>query len=438
MLDNNNKLMTLWQTGSLAIVGLVIVSFSTDIRFGITMRLGSKPDFQCFELATLLLGLIFILGLPYLITNSKLSLSQENLFLALFIFNAFITAIMAKEPTHSISRAKDFLVCGFLYAFLRYGPFNNKKLDKLVYLIIGIGFLWALLGLLQWLGLDSDYGGDIYKLFLASQAIKTKSVVDVSTGDVLHTSFAHGLYLYPQNFVYYLIFPFALSIGFSFHKTLMLIIPIVIFTAMIGTLSKTFILLLSLFILIYFSYRLFRSISVTIITLSMVFILIVFLIIFFGDSSFWLKSLGTFIWRTEIWRDTLTMLTENPLLLITGHGTELLRDIYSRENYPNPHNMILYFLIEYGVIGVTLFASFIYIVFRKLAVCLFTTKQTNKPHITFLFIGIFFFLCMGIVDDIFVQTQLDGLFFFYLGILMKFCDNIANTSLNGNEIGLSL
>lgn len=408
----------LWNKIVFVYVLLVLISFSTDVRLGLNLKIGSQPDFQCFELINLILGVIFVICSPYFILHYKIHIAREDLFISLFVCYAFIMSIFAKDQIHSLSRSKDFLVSFFMYAILRYGPLRSDQVKRILYIVYIIGACWAFLGIIQFMGLDTQFGGNIYKLFLAEQAFKTKSVVDVSSGDIVHTSFAHGLYLFPQNFVYYLLFPFAISIAYAQEKPILWSITGVFAVAIVGTLSKTFILLFAIWSCIYCAFKYIRNSIVVALTLITAFCLIVFFIISFGHVSYWLESLGTFIWRVHIWQDTFSMLIAKPYILFIGHGTEWLRDLFSRENYPNPHNMLLYFLIEFGVVGFVLFFSFLWLSVNKLL----HAVRPNKRHYKFLTYALIFFICMGVVDDIFVQTQLDGIFFFYIGLLMKIRD----------------
>lgn len=433
-MNGSNTVENFWIRSAVVMLSLVMICLSSDLRLGLTLRLGTKPDFQLFELATFVLGAVFLCTLPRVVLHSRFVPAREDMLLFLFIVHAVLTSFLAADPLHSISRAKDFLVCGFLYAFARYGLLDRSRLDKLLYFFTGLACFWSLIGIWQWMGLDKDYGGDLYKLFLARQALY-KSVVDISAGDVVKSSFAHGLYLYPQNFIYYLMVPFAVSVGVARRRPAVWLVSAIIFAAMVGTLSKTFLLLLVL----SGGYWLLRKITgnraVALTALVAAGTLVVLPILLLGDARFWTRALGTFIWRLEIWSDAFRMLREQPLILLSGHGTELLRDLYSREHYPNPHNMFLYFLIEYGVVGFALFFSFLALSVRHGASLLRVDAGEIGPHWQPLFAGMVFFLSMGIVDDIFVQTQMDGLVLLFLGFLARAADSVGTVrnADSGNE-----
>lgn len=395
-----------------------LVAFSTDLRIGLNLQLNARPDFQFFELVFILFGALLILVSPWVILKGSVSLKNEDHILVFFLINAAILALWSEDILHNISRTKDFFWAFSLYVLLRYGPLSLRSLAVLIRLSVLIASAWSILGLVQWMGWDAEFGGDVYQLFLASQALY-KTVVDPFAGEVVLASFAHGLYLYPQNFIYYLLAPFFLGLGLAWSDRRWLIPTAVIFAAMLGTLSKTFLLLLAIFVGLFALKLFYRNIPVAIMAFVGLAGLAVLSVLLFGDYRFWKQALGTFTWRLEIWADSLQMLGERPWLMLAGDGTELLRAEYSRVNYPNPHNMFIYFLIEYGMVGVTLFFVFLFGRFRKL--------WGELAHASFearaLFWGLVLFVSMGLVDDLFVQTQITALIFFYLGLLTRLIEH---------------
>jgi O-antigen ligase len=145
---------------------------------------------------------------------------------------------------------------------------------------------------------------------------------------------------------------------------------------------------------------------------------VVLAIVLFGHYPFWQQALATFIWRLEIWADTLRMISEQPWILVAGDGTALLQSVYSRVSYPNPHNVFLYFLVEYGIFGAGLIITFFCLRFRQLRVAIDQFGDVS-PETRALFWGLLLFFSMGIVDDMFVQTQISALIFFYFGLLTR-------------------
>ncbi len=402
-------------------LGLIPIAFSTDLRVGLNFELGSNPDFQLFEIGALLVGAAFCLGLPRWLLAPRLPFRREDAYLIAFIAWAAATAPLALDPLHSISRAKDFLVAGFLYGVIRYSPIRERTVGYVVAITVGISTFWSLVGIWQWLGLDSDFGGQAYRLFLASNA-QYKTSIDFAEDDVIASTYAHGLYLYPQNFAYYLIVPLSLGLGLAVRRPWLWFVPAVAVIAIVGTASKTLFVLAALIGLFSVIRFFMKNAWVAALLTLLIAVIAALAILDFGNIALWRKVLATFDWRINIWSDAIDMLLDRPSVALVGHGTEWLRDRYSRVGYPNPHNVLFYFLIEYGFIGLSFFALFIYSLFRRALRFADDTADDRSPCVRMgrnILFGLLLFLCMGLGDDIFVQTQLTGLFVFYAAIMMK-------------------
>ena len=397
---------------------LTVFSFSTDLRIGLNLKIDSYPNFQLFEIILLCFMVFLIISLPRFFLQETVLLDRVDFLLFIFILNALVQAVFSEDVFHSLSRSKDFFWAFFIYLMMRYVRFDVFSLRFLVKIVVIVPFVWAILGIIQWFGWDDGYGGEGYRLFLASQSLY-KTALDPFAGTVVSTRFAHGFYLYPQNFVYYLIPPFFLSFGLVLKNRIWIMPVVIIFTAILGTFSKTFLLLLVSCGFLWFVQAYVRNFSVSFGVFFSLLWLGVLWVLWFGDRSFWSRAFETFVWRLDIWKDACRMLQENPWLLVAGGGTRLLASDFSRVGYPNPHNIFLYFLIEYGVLGFVTIFGFLFFKLSELWNRLngLAWKETGASW--GLFVGLVLFLCMGLVDDIFVQTQLTAIFFFYLGLLCQ-------------------
>lgn len=399
------------------LMAMVIFAFSSDLRIGLNFQLDARPDFQFFELVCIFFAVPLVLTSPWLILRARVELKGEDWLLVFFLFNATVLALFADDVLHNVSRTKDFFWAFSLYALLRYAPLSRRALDVLVRLSVLTAFGWAVVGIIQWLGWDEGLGQEPYQLFLASQALY-KTVVDPFAGEVVQARFAHGIYLYPQNFIYYLLCPFFLSLGLASRDRRWLFASVVIFAAMLGTLSKAFLLLLLIFSSIWGLQRVFRNAAIGLAAFAALTGAAVLAVVLFGHYPFWKQALATFVWRLEIWADVWPMLRDTPSLLVAGDGTALLASTYSRVGYPNPHNMFLYMLIEYGIFGAALFFSFLFLRFRSLRDGS-RVAAPSRPEAQTLCWGLIIFIFMGLVDDMFVQTQITALIFFYLGLATR-------------------
>ncbi|GLH70670.1 hypothetical protein GETHPA_22030 [Geothrix rubra] len=402
---------------------LVVISFSTDIRLssGLSVDPNARPTFQLFEFFAI--PLFFILMAEWLIEQkrSKLFLKTDLLFLS-FVVWASLISWNAYDPYHALSRAKDFFLAWVLFASVR--GLNSDQLRKVMVLVMILAVGWSLFGAMQMLQLDPWFGSDFGKLFKI--AVSWKTVVNPITGEMKDSAFAQGIYLYPQDFTYYILMPLFLFAGLAKRNRRWIPLFILVLAAMVGSGSKTFYVM----VLLYFMWAALRRLKIQSLPAILMCATAVVSALVVGtfalNPEYYMEAIGTLVWRFEQWSDTINMLFHAPYVFISGHGTEYLQQNFSRFNYPNPHNACLYFLIEYGVIGFFLMACFMWFSLRgchsRLRVLPAGAKDTQGTSwITglepMMYSGLLFTLAMAILDDYFVQTQLTALFMFYLGVL---------------------
>ena len=409
----------------LILLCLVLVFFSTDIRVSGMLSLdpNARPTFQLFEFFAAPLVLIWVYKLA--VRQSTITLTNKaNLFFGLFVLWATVISFLANDPFHALSRAKDFFLAWIL--FVSFRDLNAQQLEKLMKSSLLLAAFWSIFGIMQMYELDPWFGSKLGALFKIG--VSWKTVVDPISGELKDSAFAQGIYLYPQDFSYYLLMPLFLSSWLVSKNKAWFILFFIVLLALIGSGSKTFYLLALIFVF-WKVMRMFGVGKWPTAAAGFIFLMMSILggMIFLRPERF-LRAIGTFIWRTEQWTDTVGMLMERHYILLSGHGTEYLEQTYSRFHYPNPHNAILYFLIEYGLIGLLLFAGFLYFVLRQdqlrsdrgsstksNAIC----KSWHAGSDKFIFSGLLFTLSMTIVDDYFVQTQLTAIFMFYLGMFNR-------------------
>lgn len=395
---------------------LICLAFSSDLRVGWNFELGAKPSFQLFELAFFGVFAIFMPFIPYYLLRKFSGFQREDAFLILFVCVAFIVAPFSGDVFHSLSRAKDFLVCASLYFFIKYGPLQKSDIKVVLGGAFAVALFWSVIGIVQWFGFQDVFWGDNYRLFVGENA---RYKLDFGTGEMA-ASYAHGGYLYPQNFVYYLVFPFSIGLLFSYHRRMFLVFPAIVFYAILGTLSKTFLLLLAFFVNTYLVYGFLRSAAATVLWMGFEIVAVWLVCLYLVDPSTVANIFGTLMWRFDIWTDAIRMLGESPELLLLGGGTHYLRETFSRVAYPNPHNLVLYFVIEYGLVGAVLFLGFLAMSTKRIIMSFVQSNDGEGTAWRLFGHGLVFFIFMGLVDDIFVQTQLTGLYMFYLGLYARY------------------
>jgi len=103
-----------------------------------------------------------------------------------------------------------------------------------------------------------------------------------------------------------------------------------------------------------------------------------------GDSGAY-KSIN----RLSLWQDAISKFKLNPIFGV-GFGTQYFHQI-KKEKRSHPHNIILQFLVETGIIGFTLFLAFILFIVNKAIHVYLKIKTEYGKQIFFFFPFAFFF-----------------------------------------------
>ena len=397
------------------------LAFVSDVRLTPRFEIDelARPTFQLFEFLLPALLLLWLgTGARHLLT---LRIRTEDLIFAGFVVWALCLAIAGGDALHSVSRAKDFVAAWILFAVLRDLAIDKSQLRQVVWAGLLIVAACSLLGMVQMSGAEFWVNSGPGRLL--STLNNWKALYDPFTGETKTADFAQGLYWFPQDFSYYLVVPLFIAITLTAQDRAALPVALLILIALLGTGSKAFYLVgfsLAAWVILSKVGRLTRQARFALTSLAALNVSILAGLLI--DRHVALKLLGTFQWRVEQWIDTFRMVVDKPGVLLSGHGTTYLAESFSRFAYANPHNVALYFLVEYGVIGLLLFASFLWVNLAKLAADL---RRAPEPFIGAtriakgILIGLCVLLAMMAVDDFFVQTQMTALFFFYLGLARR-------------------
>ncbi len=137
------------------------------------------------------------------------------------------------------------------------------------------------------------------------------------------------------------------------------------------------------------------------------------------------EFLGSMLWRTGLWADTLRMIYERPFF---GHGVNTYMQLsqqYRRKNSEgasyNPsyaHNCYLQIAAEAGTIGLIAFLGIIFILFNRSLRSLRSQRSTDDFGVLLqgILVGIFCFLTHSFMDTNFYSLQLSAWFWVMTGI----------------------
>ncbi len=169
-------------------------------------------------------------------------------------------------------------------------------------------------------------------------------------------SYTVGFFQHPNNFALYLLVALLLSIGLLAQgprRWLRGLTVALIGAALLWTYAKTSVLLGGALIGLLVLHWLFRSqrrfgCAVVLATVSGLAVLVQVVPLVSSNA------LATFLWRVNLWQTALRLVEQQPSMLLLGQGLPRFGIIAA---YPQPHNVYIYLLLQYGLVGPVLFLA---------------------------------------------------------------------------------
>jgi O-antigen ligase len=121
--------------------------------------------------------------------------------------------------------------------------------------------------------------------------------------------------------------------------------------------------------------------------------------------------------RIQIWKIVLSKIFENPINLILGYGPFYLCKIMA-PRFVHTHNILLEFLLSYGLIGL------IYLII--VTICIF--KRLFKIKNFMLSLVFLYFLIHSLFDVLFFNGILDFIFYSFLTKIIYYNEKNSNKS----------
>ncbi len=369
-------------------------------------------------------AIVFIIvSVIYFLTKGKFIISTSWFFRIWFLFVILLAIILPLSPDlkRSLSDIRDWMIPLLVSIFVF--SFKNLRWEKILTIFIICSLLFAGVGLYQ------HFTKSFYPFATERAMMKSGFTIDEQRKPEIVCS-AIAFFPHPNQFANYLLCSFIIGLGFlaqSRKKLRWIIILSIVTGALILTYSKASIALLPIGIVIFlFLYRS-SSIEDLVLLISTIGIIIVFLYLLIFINLPETVFTNLFV-RYKLFKTVLEIILENPLIFIMGNGARL----YSlRAFYPNPHNLYFYFLLNYGIAGLTL----LLFAFFKTIVSILKTFRMGITKINPLLGGIFTSLIMGFfilgltevpLQDINLRTLFFLLFVAFLGIYKSTEEKICN------------
>lgn len=294
---------------------------------------------------------LFIIGsCIYSLTKGNFKISQQRFFYIWYYFIVFLFLILpfTFDLKRSLSDIRDWTI-PILFASV-ISSFPNLKWQKIFIFFIIFSLLFSGVGFYQFLT-------DSFRPF-ASELAPLKSVSWPIKFGKFGSSIVVAFFSHSNQFANYLLCAFLICLGFLFissKKFVWFFVLSFILLAMTLTYSKASITILPFAIFFFFFLHFFSSLEelFTLVLLALIIFLFfsIFLTIVLPEHYF-----ETMQFRIKLFNAVVETVKQNPAIGLVGNGAKP----YSLVSpYPNPHNLYLYFIIHYGMVGLGLLLLFL-------------------------------------------------------------------------------
>lgn len=254
---------------------------------------------------------------------------------------AFVIRPWAINWKNGLSDVRDWLIplLGF-FTFL-----SAIRRGWRIWVITFLTLAW----LNAWLGIYQHIVDGFRPFISETAAYKTGFLI--SEGRLTRASFAVGFFSHPNGFAMYLFAGLMIALGQLQENRkkplffLLVVLPLAF--SLYWTYAKASLLVALSLIPVYWLTHRIRSISALLAIFSASLImsaLILWQIVKYIPS----EILITFEWRVGLWQIALNVLDHYPQILLWGNGL----DVFAQSAYyGQPHNLYLYMLLQYGLLG---------------------------------------------------------------------------------------
>lgn len=319
---------------------LFLLFLSPGIQYRIELRGGSVT-------LTEIVAICFVLIMLFkqLVVYKRVTLLNDPF---VFLFLGLLLWVITIRPwsidwKHGLSDIRDWFIPIVTYMVLTAAVRKGWR-KWCSFLLICILFQ-------SFIGIYQHFFDAARPFVVASSEYKTGFTISPETNQLSFVSFSVGLFSHPNGFAIYLLIGFMLLLGMDFGKRnvfvkIILVVPILL--ALFWTYAKTSLLVVivafMLFVLQRFvrNYRIFWVLVILILIFSVIFV-------FFALGYVPPIYLNTLYWRMGLWEIAFRIIGERIWLLLFGNGIDIfIENAY----YSQPHNIYIFLLLEYGLIGV--------------------------------------------------------------------------------------
>ena len=310
----------------------------------------------------------------------------------------------AVDWKNGLSDARDWLVPLVTYIALITTIRTNWR--KWILLFLFLVVFNALFGIIQ------HFTNDFRPFITELSTEKVGFLADPVTGQIDYVSYTVAFFSHPNGLAQYLFMGLMIALGFlsdTDHKFIALGIIVVIGLALVWSYAKASLLIACFSVLFYYFQRRVKSnVLLTIIGGAG----LVLILIAASQITNLLPNihLGTFQWRLGLWSISAELIESSPEIILFGNGLDRFANMAF---YPQPHNLYIYTLLQFGLIGLLwILLLFIIIYTRGMKI----RNVKSKPFLPTLWVALIGFLAIGFVESNLYGVELRTIFVIVLAL----------------------
>lgn len=405
------------------VIGLLFLTTTIPYR----IELGSF-SILLLEPVTLLLVAVVFFRDP-LLSRSRHLLKNPLVYLVLLLV---LWSILIFPLSDSLKRAlsdiRDWLLptLAFLALLSAKGPtWRNRVMIFLVILLCNSFF-----GVYQYVTVTPGP--------LVSEKTVKRSPILNEDGTVYYTPFSAGFYPHPNGLGLYLCSGLMVLLGWASEmrkrgKPYHLLWSIPVFLALLWTFAKGSLLVTGVAIAIWALHLRIRSTKRIISIISGVG-LVVGSILFLTRDILPSIIMGTFWWRVGLWEIAFEMIRQHPTILLLGNGM----GVYAANAYhAQPHNLYVFVLLAYGLVGLFLTLALIYDILRKGIMARLVGEIQSHPLLFGLWMALLNLFMIGTVETSWLSIENRMLFLILLSLFIQYYQELFPSGLSDMEANVN-
>lgn len=306
---------------------------------------------------------------------------------------AFVIRPWDSNWQHGLSDVRDWFIP--LLGFVVFLTTIRRGWRHWVTIFLALVWFNALVGIYQ-------HFTDSFRPFISElAAYKTGFTVLQEENRLILVPFAVGFFSHPNGFAMYLFVGLMMALG-KFYKSkkkqkaiLFAVVLLPIALSLYWTFAKASLLVMVGAISLFWLERRVKSNPILLAIMGaglMTSAVVLWQVAQYAPPAL----LATFWWRVGLWQTVLVTIGTHPVILLLGNGLESFAGV---AYYGQPHNLYLYLLLEYGLIGLMWGIALVWYLWRRGIYIRRVGWTTSEPMLAAIWIGLLGYFVIGLVES---------------------------------------